>query len=312
MKKRVGLLLIVVLSVIIILFIFKARESKDITLIKSENTVPTITDTENKESSGKTDSENTEIVPSLEELMTKSSEAIKQLKSYVMNGSSVKDIYVYKYGEKKQKRQSLFTKEEYVNEPTQLHTTINMKSDKESRVIEQYLTKDGMYTLDDSIFTVDKEGRWVYENDDPIQEIFKDTKYNNNLSMQLKRYSTIKDDTKITIEVDHYILTASIHGDKLNTLGRDILYSNITDEDVEIKEVLDQIKFTDMTMTTKISKDTLLPVSTNSEISLEFNLNGSKLFANWYLNFKFDNFNMLYRITIPSKVLNSVKAHSTK
>lgn len=309
MKKRIGLLLIVVLAVIIILFIFKARGSKDITLIKSENTVLTITDTENKESSEKTDPENTEIVPSLEKLMTKSNEAINHLKSYIMNGSSVKDMYYYKYGEKIQKKQSLFIREEYVNEPTKLHTTINIKSDKKSREIEQYLTKDGLYTLDDGIFTVDNEERWVHENDDTIQETLKDQKDNNNLSMQLKRYSTIKDKTKITIEDDHYVLTASIDGDKLDTLGRDLLSSNLTDEDVEIKEVLDQMKFTTIKMKTKINKDTLLPVSTDTEISLEYNLNGNKLFVNWYLNFKFDNFNKIYRITIPSKVLNSVKAH---
>jgi hypothetical protein len=299
----------VVLAVIIILFIFKARGSKDITLIKSENTVLTITDTENKESSEKTDPENTEIVPSLEKLMTKSNEAINHLKSYIMNGSSVKDMYYYKYGEKIQKKQSLFIREEYVNEPTKLHTTINIKSDKKSREIEQYLTKDGLYTLDDGIFTVDNEERWVHENDDTIQETLKDQKDNNNLSMQLKRYSTIKDKTKITIEDDHYVLTASIDGDKLDTLGRDLLSSNLTDEDVEIKEVLDQMKFTTIKMKTKINKDTLLPVSTDTEISLEYNLNGNKLFVNWYLNFKFDNFNKIYRITIPSKVLNSVKAH---
>jgi hypothetical protein len=299
----------VVLAVIIILFIFKARGSKDITLIKSENTVLTITDTENKESSEKTDPENTEIVPSLEKLMTKSNEAINHLKSYIMNGSSVKDMYYYKYGEKIQKKQSLFIREEYVNEPTKLHTTINIKSDKKTREIEQYLTKDGLYTLDDGIFTVDNEERWVHENDDTIQETLKDQKDNNNLSMQLKRYSTIKDKTKITIEDDHYVLTASIDGDKLDTLGRDLLSSNLTDEDVEIKEVLDQMKFTTIKMKTKINKDTLLQVSTDTEISLEYNLNGNKLFVNWYLNFKFDNFNKIYRITIPSKVLNSVKAH---
>jgi hypothetical protein len=245
-----------------------------------------------------TRSENDNALFLLDELIEQS-EVAEKLKSYAVDLSLVQIENVQEGDKKDQQKVNISIKQEYINDPIQMHVLLNMKSGKENNKLEQYVMKDDMYTSVDGIWMYTKEGF-----DDDLLQVIED---NIDVSEQLHIFTTMQEKTKITTEGENYVIEAQVSGadkaDKAKKLAKEIISGNFELDNDSIQ----MMNIKDLNVISKIQKRTFYPLYYKLKIIMDGEQAGKKVSMELDMTIDVFKHNNIKKINIPQKALNSAK-----
>ncbi|CAH1203467.1 DUF6612 family protein [Paenibacillus sp. JJ-223] len=237
-------------------------------------------------------------VPTLDELIAKSSEASKTLKSFSSEASIQQNISV-EAGEQSQEQQlTTSIKMDVIKDPLTAYQEMKVEMPgQEAQTIKQYFTNDSIYSQVGE--------QWVTIPEEQTQPLIEQMKASVNPEQELEQFKSITEDTKITAEGDNYIINATVSGDNVKELAKSVLQQNGTDP--QMQTMIDQMDITSMTMKYMVNQETYLPTGTDLNMVMNMEQEGQKMKMDMKMTSTFSNHNTVENIEVPQEVLDSAK-----
>lgn len=247
---------------------------------------------------GNTPAEQEQQIPKLEELITKTNEAAKELKSFSSDATIDQNLKL-EAGEQSQDQQVKTTmKMDIIKDPMMIYQEMNMEmSGQEAQNVKQYITSDAIYSQ--------VGDQWVKIPDDQTKQLIEQMQSSLNPEEELDQFNKIAEDTKITEEGDNYVITADVSGDNVKELAQSVMEQNGTD--AQTQAMLEQMNITSMQMKYMVNKETYLPVGTDVNMVMEMEQEGQKITMDMKMTSTFSNHNQVEEIEIPQEALDSAK-----
>ncbi len=247
---------------------------------------------------GNTPAEQGTQIPTLEELITKTNEAAKELKSFSSDATIDQNLKL-EAGEQSQDQQvKTIMKMDIIKDPMMIYQEMNMEmSGQEAQNVKQYITSDAIYSQVGE--------QWVKIPDDQTKQLIEQMQSSLNPEEELDQFNKIAEDTKITEEGDNYVITADVSGDNVKELAQSVMEQNGTD--AQTQAMLEQMNITSMQMKYMVNKETYLPVGTDVNMVMEMEQEGQKMTMDMKMTSTFSNHNQVEEIEIPQEALDSAK-----
>lgn len=255
--------------------------------------------TANGGSTDKVGAVNSQTVPTLEELLTKSADASKDLKSLSMDAEVNQDLVITQGDQKQEQKIIMKIASDIIKDPMQLVQEIKMTLPGQSDTdMKQYVTEDGVF--------VNVGGVWSKQPDETRDELLASMEDSANPQKQLEQFKTISKDTKITAEGDEYVLTADVSGDAVKDLAKELM-SQSGGKTEEVAAMIEQMNIKSIKITSAVNKDTYLATRANVNLVMEMEQEGSSISMNMVMKSTFSKYNEISEIKVPQEALDSVK-----
>lgn len=238
-------------------------------------------------------------VPTVDELMAKSTEASEKLKSMAMD-SKISQNIVVKQGEQSQEQKIDMTlKMDIVKEPMEIHQVMDMSMGAQgSQNIEQYITQNGVYS---------KVGEaWTKMPEAESKQILDSMKQAASPEAQLQQFKSIASEAKVVEEGDEYVLSADLSGDGVKDLAKNLMNQS-GGQNEQTAAMLDQMNIKNIKISYAVNKDTFLPTKSNVKMSMEMSVEGQSVTLDMDMDSTISKYDELTKIEIPQEVLDSAK-----
>ncbi|MGO4730674.1 DUF6612 family protein [Paenibacillus sp. 2KB_22] len=247
---------------------------------------------------GNTPAEQETKIPTLDELITKTNAATKEMKSFTTEANIDQNLKL-DAGEQSQDQQvKTSLKMDIIKDPMMIYQEMNMEmSGQEAQNVKQYITSDKIYSQVGE--------QWVAIPEAQTAALIEQMKASMNPEGELEQFKKIEEDTEVTEEGDNYVINADVSGDNVKELAKAVMEQN--GSDAQMQAMLDQMNITSMKMKYMINKETYLPASTDVTMVMEMEQNGQKMTMDMKMNSTFSNHDQVEEIKIPQEALDSAK-----
>ncbi|MDT9721230.1 hypothetical protein QVE09_20205 [Paenibacillus sp. ClWae2A] len=247
---------------------------------------------------GNTPAEQETKIPTLDELITKTNAATKEMKSFTTEANIDQNLKL-DAGEQSQDQQvKTSLKMDIIKDPMMIYQEMKMEmSGQEAQNVKQYITSDKIYSQ--------VGDQWVAIPEAQTKELIEQMKASMNPEGELEQFKKIEEDTEVTEEGDNYVINADVSGDNVKELAKAVMEQN--GSDAQMQAMLDQMNITSMKMKYMINKETYLPASTDVTMVMEMEQNGQKMTMDMKMTSTFSNQDQVEEIEIPQEALDSAK-----
>lgn len=236
-------------------------------------------------------------VPTLDELLAKTGEATKALKSFTTEANIDQQIKL-DAGEQSQDQQvKTSLKMDIVKDPMMIYQEMEMDMSGQKQNIKQYITSDKIYSQ--------VGDQWVSIPEEQSKALIEQMKASMNPEKELDQFKKVKEDVKITEEGDNYVLNADVSGDNVKELAKSVMEQN--GSDAQMKAMLDQMNIKSMKMKYLINKETSLLEKMDVAMVMEMEQNNQKMTMDMKMDTSFSNHDKVAEIKIPQEALDSAK-----
>ncbi|MBP1991793.1 DUF6612 family protein [Paenibacillus eucommiae] len=278
----------VMVSAIILVMVISACGNN----VKDGESGATIKPTDNKvESKG---------VPTVEELIKKTTEASQGFKSYSMDIKMDQNMSIDANGTKQDQKVNMEIKTDMIKEPLAMYQEIktNVPGLPEAQEIKQYITQEGIYTQ--------TQGTWMKLPDETKDQLMASINAQGSPEKQLEQFNSITKDTKVTEDGDNYVMSAEVSGDSVKELAKKLM-SGSGSPNPQLEAMMGSMNITHMKLTYVINKKEYLPVSMNVEMNMDMDQEGQKIGMEMKMDSSFSNYNEVKEIKVPQEALDSAK-----
>ncbi|WP_145412042.1 DUF6612 family protein [Paenibacillus xylanexedens] len=236
-------------------------------------------------------------VPTLDELLAKTGEATKALKSFTTEANIDQKIKL-DAGENSQDQQvKTSLKMDIIKEPMMIYQEMELDMSGQKQNVKQYITSDKIYSQ--------VGDQWVAIPEDQTKALIEQLKASMNPEKELDQFKKVKEDVKITEEGDNYVLNADVSGDNVKELAKSVMEQN--GSDAQMQAMLDQMNIKSMKMKYLINKETSLMEKIDVEMVMEMEQNNQKMTMDMKMDTSFSNHDKVAEIKIPQEALDSAK-----
>lgn len=236
-------------------------------------------------------------VPTLDELLAKTGEATKALKSFTTEANIDQKIKL-DAGEQSQDQQvKTALKMDIIKDPMMIYQEMELDMSGQKQNVKQYITSDKIYSQ--------VGDQWVAIPEDQTKALIEQLKASMNPEKELDQFKKVKEDVKITEEGDNYVLNADVSGDNVKELAKSVMEQN--GSDAQMQAMLDQMNIKSMKMKYLINKETSLMEKIDVEMVMEMEQNNQKMTMDMKMDTSFSNHDKVAEIKIPQEALDSAK-----
>ncbi|WP_339240395.1 DUF6612 family protein [Paenibacillus sp. FSL R5-0517] len=247
---------------------------------------------------GNTPAEQETKIPTLDELITKTNAATKEMKSFTTEANIDQNLNL-DAGEQSQDQQvKTSLKMDIIKDPMMIYQEMKMEmSGQEAQNVKQYITSDKIYSQ--------VGDQWVAIPEAQTAALIEQMKASMNPEGELEQFKKIQEDTEVTEEGDNYVINADVSGDNVKELAKSVMEQN--GSDAQMQAMLDQMNITSMKMKYMINKETYLPAGTDVAMVMEMEQNEQKMTMDMKMTSTFSNHDQVEEIKIPQEALDSAK-----
>lgn len=237
-------------------------------------------------------------VPTLDELLAKTSEASKALKSFTTDANIDQKIKVVAGEQSQDQEVKTSLKMDIIKDPMTIYQEVELDMPGQGKQnVKQYITSDNIYSQ--------VGDQWVTVPEDQAKELIEPMKASMNPEQELDQFKKVEDNIKITEEGDSYVMSADVSGDNVKDLAKSLMEQN--GSDAQLQAMLEQMTIKSMKMKYMINKETSLLESVDVDMVMELEQEGQKMTMDMKMDTKFSNHDKVEEIKVPQEALDSAK-----
>ncbi|WP_436373320.1 DUF6612 family protein [Cytobacillus sp. BC1816] len=255
------------------------------------------------ESDGGTDKEETKAEEAseltLEEVLTKSTEASEELKSFSVNMDMSQEMSSGTEGENMNIDSVIDM--DVTTDPMAFYQKMTMSMDgtEESYDIESYFTEEGM-------FLYDAAGKqWMKFPKEMSDDLLQMSSQQTNPGEELKKLQEFVDDFTFEQNAKSYILKLKADGEKFNDFVKETAAETLPPELAANGEMLDNMKINGVEYEIVIDKENFYPSVLNMIMEMEITAEGQTISMKQNMNGQYANYNKVEAIAVPQEVLDT-------
>lgn len=241
-----------------------------------------------------------ETVPSVDEFITKVSEASGKIKSFSMGLDTTQNIVVTMDGQTQEQKSVIKGTSDYVKEPLAMYQNIEMDlGELGKQSIEQYITKDGIYSK--------QNDTWMKMPNEMHDQLMQTAEQSANPEAQLEQFKSIASEAKITQEGDEYLMTADLSGDGVKDLAKSLM-SQSGGQNEQSAAMLDQMDLKNIKISYSVNKDTFLPNKTDVQMVMDMEVEGQKVSLDMKMSSTFSKYDEITSIEVPQEAIDNAQS----
>lgn len=245
-----------------------------------------------------TEQQETAAIPTLDELINKTNEATKAMKSFTTDANIDQNLKLEAGDQSQDQEVKTSLKMDIIKDPMMIYQEMKVEmAGQEAQNVKQYITSDNIYSQ--------VGDQWVTIPEDQTKELIEQMQASMNPEAELEQFKKIAEDTKITEEGDNYVINADVSGDNVKELAKSVMEQN--GSDAQTQAMLEQMNITSMKMKYMVNKETYLPAATDVTMVMEMEQNGQKVTMDMKMNSTFSNHDQVEEIKVPQEALDSAK-----
>ncbi|MFV8826492.1 DUF6612 family protein [Alkalihalobacterium sp. APHAB7] len=258
-------------------------------------------------SSTNTDNQDTTdaTVLSVDEIIEKSITAMNKLESYTMEMNNEQELEM---PGQDPFQMNMTMVADITVEPMRLYQKMTMTGLEESVEVietESYFTEDGMFVKDSM------QGGWVRFPEEFSQDLLEVSQQQMNAEEQLKVFKQFAEDTQLTEEESHYILTVYGSDDNFKTMAHEAMgFMQEAGASAMMDELLGMMEVQTFNYVIYIDKDTFYQTKMDVEMHMSMTIEDETMVTIQRMTGVITNFNNVDEITIPQEVLDSAEEFS--
>ncbi|GIP59658.1 hypothetical protein J15TS10_34720 [Paenibacillus woosongensis] len=237
-------------------------------------------------------------LPTVDELIMRSAEAAKALKSYSMQGNVNQKMTVKQGDQETSNNTKAVMMIDVQQKPFAIYQELENDAEEEGKtVIKQYITNEGIYILTD--------GAWVRIPKVVQEGLISRMQQASSLEARLENFKLMNKEVTVTEEEDEYILSADLSGDEYKKLAASLIGQVAIGKEEEMAAMLEVLTIKRIMLSNAIDKETYLPTRIDMYLELEMEIEDQ--FTLWVMssNGQISNHNVLDEIKIPQDVIDS-------
>ncbi|GGF84131.1 hypothetical protein GCM10010912_31690 [Paenibacillus albidus] len=240
-------------------------------------------------------------VPTVDELIKKSTEAGQSLKSFAMDAQIIQKISITQGETTQDQNSDMKMKSEFIKNPLQMHQVVQMvvPGQEGEQTVEQYITADGSYSH--------AAGQWMKLPAEMTAPLKASMEQSASPEKQLEQFKTLSKETKITEEGDNYLLTADVSGENVKELAKSFM-SQSGGADAQMTALLDQMNIKSMKIIYAVNKETYLPAKTNVDMVMDMAAEGQNISLDMKMSSDISKHNEIADFKIPDEALKAQEA----
>ncbi|WP_264738835.1 DUF6612 family protein [Cytobacillus firmus] len=255
------------------------------------------------ESAGGTDKEETKTEDAseltLEEVLTNSTEASEELKSFSVNMDMSQEMSSGTEGENMNINSVIDM--DVTTDPMAFYQKMTMSMDgtEESYDVESYFTEEGMFLYDAA------GEQWMKFPKEMSDDLLQMSSQQTNPGEELKKLQEFVDDFTFEQDAKNYILKLKADGEKFNDFVKETAAETLPPELAANGEVLDNMKINGVEYEIVIDKETFYPSVLNMIMEMEITAEGQTISMKQNMNGQYSNYNKVEAIAVPQEVLDT-------
>lgn len=236
-------------------------------------------------------------IPTVDELITKSSEASKDLKSFTMD-ADIEQKMTIKQGDQEMNQDiNIAMTMDVQQDPIAIYQEMTMDLGEAGKTeIKQYVTNDGIYTLADDT--------WVKLPNEMMADMVAQMEAAANPEAQLEQFKSIAEDSTVTEEGDEYILSADLSGEGLKELAKNLMSQSAGGSAEETAAMMEMMDIKNIKISNAINKETYLPTKTDVYMEMDMNIEGQSVSMVMVMKSTISKQNELEEIKVPQEVID--------
>jgi len=239
-------------------------------------------------------------LPTVEELIQKSTDASIALKSFSMDAQINQNITMGKGDQKQEQKVDMNMKSEIIKEPIQMYQDIEMKMAEGAQTVKQYIMEDGIYSQ--------VNGKWVKLPNEMKDQMIASMANTMKPESQMEQFKTISKDTKVTEEADQYILTADLSGDGVKELAKSLMSQAGSGANEQVTAMVDSMNIKKIKISYGVNKKTYLPTKSDVAMTMDMDQEGQSVSLDMVMTSTISKHNEISEIKVPQEALDAPSA----
>lgn len=239
-----------------------------------------------------------DALPTIDELITKSSEASKDLKSFKMDADIEQKMTIVQ-GEQEMKQDiNIAMTMDVQQDPIAIYQEMTMDMGEAGKTeVKQYVTNDGIYTLADDT--------WVKLPNEMMADMVAQMEAAANPEAQLEQFKAIAEDSKVTEEGDEYIMSADLSGEGLKELAKNLMSQSGGGSAEETAAMMEMMNIKNIKISNTINKETYLPTKSDVYMEMDMDVEGQSISMVMVMKSTISKQNELEEIKVPQEVIDT-------
>lgn len=256
------------------------------------STTPTNQEEKNQGSGNKQN----DAVPTVEELIEKSTAASVELKSFSMSLDMKQDLNIVVGEQTQEQKVEMKSTSDFIKEPLTMFQDLDISmGELGNQKMTQYITKDGIY--------MQVDGSWMKMPEVAAAEMMATIEESSKPEKQLENFKAIAEDTVVSVDGNDYVLTASLSGDNVKELAKSFMNQGGQNEDMAA--MLDAMNITSIKVVMAVNKETYFPTRSDVVMSAEVDQEGQKVTIDMDMKSVISKYNEIEEIVVPEEALNA-------
>lgn len=265
----------------------------------TENGSESTNENEKKNNEDNNDGKTSELT--LEDVLTKSTEASEDLKSFAMTMEMNQEL-TSAQADTALKLSSLIDMK-IVTDPMAFYQKMKMTDDasKESFDMESYFSKDGMYLYDSAA------DAWMKFPAELSDQLIQMSDQQTNPAEELKKLKEFVNDFTFEQDETSYILKLTASGEKFNTFIQETVQQTLPPQLGATNEITENMSINAIEYEIVVHKETFLPSSIKVMMEMDISAEGETIKIVQHMNGQYSEYNEIDEITIPQEVLDTAE-----
>ncbi|MEB1806632.1 MAG: hypothetical protein LPK26_04975 [Bacillaceae bacterium] len=251
------------------------------------------------------DTEDVQSVISVDEIIQKSIKAMNKLESYTMEMNNEQELEM---PGQEAFQMNMTMVADITMEPLRLYQKMTMAGLEESVDVietESYFTEDGMFVKDSM------QDGWMRFPEEFSQDILEVSQQQLNAEEQLKVFQQFAEDTELTEDDTHYILTVQGSDDNFKAMAHETMgFMQEAGASAMLDELLGMMEVQTFNYVIYIDKETFYQTKMDVEMHMSMTIEDETMMTIQRMTGVISNFNNVGDITIPQDVLDSAEEFS--
>ncbi|MCQ6563055.1 DUF6612 family protein [Paenibacillus mendelii] len=236
-------------------------------------------------------------LPTVEELIEKSTDASIALKSFSMDAKVNQNMTMSQGDQKQEQKVDMNMKTDVIKEPMQIYQEIQMEMPPQgSQTIKQYIMEDGIYS--------EMNGSWMKLPNEMKDQMMASMQSSLKPESQMEQFKTIAKDTKVTEEGGDYVMTAELSGDNVKEMAKSLM-SQAGGANEQAAAMLDNMNIKSIKISYGVNKDTYLPTKSDVNMTMDMNQEGQSITLEMVMTSTISKHNEVGEIKVPQEALNA-------
>ncbi|WP_110933972.1 DUF6612 family protein [Paenibacillus bouchesdurhonensis] len=239
-----------------------------------------------------------DALPTIDELITKSSEASKDLKSFKMDADIEQKMTIVQGDQEMKQDINIAMTMDVQQDPIAIYQEMTMDMGEAGKTeVKQYVTNDGIYTLAD--------GTWVKLPNEMMADMVAQMEAAANPEAQLEQFKAIAEDSKVTEEGDEYIMSADLSGEGLKELAKNLMSQSGGGSAEETAAMMEMMNIKNIKISNTINKETYLPTKSDVYMEMDMDVEGQSISMVMVMKSTISKQNELEEIKVPQEVIDT-------